>query len=169
MTMIQGKSIKTQDALLSAASAVPTPASDSPDVAVLIPCYNEAVTIATVIEDFRYALPRARIIVYDNNSTDDTVTIARQAGAAVFSERAQGKGHVVRRMFRDIDADFYILVDGDGTYDAGIAPSMVEIAALDKIDLVNCVRSGSEQELYRFGHRFGNRLLTGIVERMFGA
>jgi glycosyltransferase involved in cell wall biosynthesis len=169
MTMIQDKNVKTREALLSDASGHPTPLSESPDVAVLIPCFNEAVTIATVIEDFRRALPCARIIVYDNNSTDDTATIARQAGAVVFSERAQGKGHVVRRMFRDIDADFYILVDGDGTYDAGVAPSMIEIAALDKIDLVNCVRSGSEQELYRFGHRFGNRLLTGIVERIFGA
>jgi glycosyltransferase involved in cell wall biosynthesis len=154
-----------------------TPAAGSADgplwsrlqVAVLIPCHNEATTISKVIGDFIRALPGARIIVCDNNSTDDTAALARQSGAAVLRETAQGKGHAVRRLFRDIDADFYILVDGDDTYDAGISPTMLTQAIDDRIDFVNCVRTGTEPALYRFGHRFGNGLLTGIVHRIFGA
>jgi glycosyltransferase involved in cell wall biosynthesis len=138
-------------------------------LAVLIPCYNEATAISKVVTDFACALPGARIIVYDNNSTDRTAMLARQAGAAVFSETAQGKGNVVRRMFRDVDADFYVLVDGDDTYDASIAPKMVALAVGNKIDFVNGVRIGADQKIYRFGHRLGNRLLTGIVQNIFGA
>jgi glycosyltransferase involved in cell wall biosynthesis len=146
-----------------------TPLLQRIQLAVLIPCHNEAATISKVVTDFRRALPGARIVVYDNNSTDSTATHARQAGAAVFHETAQGKGNVVRRMFRDVDADFYILVDGDDTYDAGIAPQMITEAAENKIDFVNCVRTGTESQSYRFGHRFGNKLLTGIVQGIFGA
>ena len=139
-----------------------------PAIAVLIPCYNEALTVGAVVRDFRAALPEAVIHVYDNNSTDGTIEAARQAGARLSSESLQGKGHVVRRMFRDIEADFYILVDGDGTYDAGIAPQMLALARANKIDLVNCARISAQAEAYRFGHQFGNQFLTGMVKRIFG-
>jgi glycosyltransferase involved in cell wall biosynthesis len=139
-----------------------------PRVAVLIPCYNEALTIAAVVTGFMAALPDAKIFVYDNNSADGTAAIAADAGAAVRRETMQGKGHVVRRMFRDIEADFYIMVDGDATYDASLAPKMLALAAENGIDLVNYVRQGEEQASYRRGHRFGNQLLTGIVSRIFG-
>jgi glycosyltransferase involved in cell wall biosynthesis len=137
-------------------------------VAVLIPCYNEALTIAKVVADFRAALPGAKIYVYDNNSADDTAGQASRAGAIVRREAMQGKGHVVRRMFRDIEADLYVMVDGDDTYDASLAPAMVELAAGEGHDLVNYVRRDVEEASYRRGHRFGNLLLTGIVRRIFG-
>jgi glycosyltransferase involved in cell wall biosynthesis len=140
----------------------------APAVAVLIPCYNEALTIADVVQRFRAALPDAGILVYDNNSTDNTVAAARAAGALVFREPMQGKGNVVRRMFRDVDADFYVLVDGDGTYDATIAPAMLRLALSERLDLVNCVRGGSDELAYRRGHQFGNRMLTLIVRVIFG-
>jgi len=142
----------------------------APAVAVLIPCYNEALTIAEVVTAFRAALPQASILVYDNNSTDDTAQAAKAAGASVFHEKMQGKGNVVRRMFRDIEADFYILVDGDGTYDATMAPSMLRLALAERIDLVNCVRStaNSGAAAYRRGHQLGNRLLTAMVTVIFG-
>jgi len=136
--------------------------------AVLIPCYNEAPSIAAVIAGFRAALPDAAIYVYDNNSTDGTAEAARAAGALVFKEDQQGKGHVVRRMFRDIEADFFLLVDGDGTYDPGVAPEMLRLARVQKIDLVSCVRKGEGAETYRFGHQFGNFLLTAMVKYIFG-
>ncbi|HTH59858.1 MAG TPA: glycosyltransferase family 2 protein [Paraburkholderia sp.] len=139
-----------------------------PTVAVLLPCYNEQVAIAKVVSDFRAALPDAVIYVYDNNSTDRTAEVARRVGATVRTETQQGKGHVVRRMFRDIDADFYIMADGDDTYEAGIAPSMLELAIEGHHDLVNCARRESERAAYRGGHRFGNMLLTGVVRRIFG-
>jgi glycosyltransferase involved in cell wall biosynthesis len=143
--------------------------SAAPSVAVLIPCYNEALTIADVVRQFKAALPQASVLVYDNNSTDGTREAAKAAGAAVFHEKTQGKGNVVRRMFRDVEADFYILVDGDGTYDAAMAPSMLSLALTERIDLVNCVRnSESQPAAYRRGHRFGNRLLTSIVTLIFG-
>jgi glycosyltransferase involved in cell wall biosynthesis len=137
-------------------------------IAVLIPCYNEAPSIGSVVSDFQRALPLAQIFVYDNNSTDGTSQIARAAGATVREEHQQGKGHVVRRMFRDIDADLYVLVDGDNTYDAHIAPRMLEIATSGPYDLVNCVRREEGFTSYRPGHRFGNALLTTIVRWMFG-
>jgi glycosyltransferase involved in cell wall biosynthesis len=135
---------------------------------VLVPCYNEVLTIGAVVSRFRAALPGADVIVYDNNSSDDTRAVAQAAGAQVFSEPMQGKGNVVRRMFRDIDADFYILVDGDDTYDAEIAPAMLRLAEEERIDLVNCVRVSTSPEAYRLGHQLGNRVLTSMVKYIFG-
>ena len=143
-------------------------AGRAPEIAILIPCYNESLTIAKVVEDFRRALPEAAIYVYDNNSQDNTAAKAADAGAMVRREDMQGKGNVVRRMFRDIEADFYILVDGDDTYDAKIAPQMLHLAMEEPCDLVNCIRRESEQEAYRMGHRFGNQMLTGMVRYIFG-
>ncbi len=137
-------------------------------IAVLVPCYNEAVTIRQVVEDFHRVLPAATVYVYDNNSKDDTVAIARAAGAVVRSEPLQGKGHVVRRMFSDIDADVYVLVDGDSTYEAAAAPKMVQALIDDNLDIVNGVRESDIKEAYRPGHRFGNWLLTSLVAWMFG-
>jgi glycosyltransferase involved in cell wall biosynthesis len=137
-------------------------------VAVLIPCYNEEATIARVVEDFRQAIPRARIYVYDNNSRDKTIEMARAAGAVVRTEPFQGKGNVVRRMFADIEADIYVLVDGDATYDASTAPSMIQCLIDNQLDMVNGARVTAIREAYRPGHRFGNWLLTGIVRWIFG-
>lgn len=137
-------------------------------VAVLIPCYNEEVTIGTVVRDFRAALPDARIYVYDNNSSDRTVDIARAAGAIVRIERMQGKGHVVRRMFADVDADYYLLTDGDATYEAAAAPRLIARAAAEGLDLVNGARVTDRAAAYRRGHVLGNRVLTGIVVAIFG-
>jgi len=142
--------------------------SCSPRVAVLVPCYNEATTIAAIVRDFRAALPAARIYVFDNNSTDDTVRIAQAAGAVVRHVPAQGKGSVVRRMFADVEADAYIMVDGDDTYEAGAAPRMVARLLQEGLDMVVGNRVTHEQAAYRFGHRFGNRLLTGCVSALFG-
>lgn len=139
-----------------------------PRVAILLPCYNEEVTIAKVIGDFHAALPDAAIYVYDNNSKDCTAKVAREAGAIVRSESLQGKGHVVRRMFRDVDADFYLMADGDDTYEAGLAPEMLQLAMSGPFDLINCIRLEVGDAAYRGGHRFGNRLLTGVVRRIFG-
>jgi hypothetical protein len=137
-------------------------------IAVLIPCYNEETTIATVIADFRSALPGATIFVYDNNSTDRTIECATEAGATVRRERMQGKGNVVRRMLADIEADLYVLVDGDATYDAATAPIMVEMLLAEHLDMVNGMRISGIKEAYRRGHRFGNRVLTGLVRTIFG-
>ncbi len=136
---------------------------------MLIPCFNEAVAIAGVVAAFRSSLPGAAIHVYDNNSTDGTVAAASAAGAAVAGERRQGKGHVVRRMFADIDADIYVLVDGDGTYDAGAAPAMVALLRAERLDMVTGTRVEQASLAYRAGHRAGNRMLTGLVVRLFGA
>lgn len=140
----------------------------SPKIAVLIPCYNEGLTIEKVVSDFKTELPESEIYVYDNNSTDGTFEKAIRAGAIARKERMQGKGNVVRRMFRDIEADFYILVDGDDTYDTTIASQMLGLALKESCDLVNCIRRDSEQDAYRMGHRFGNRMLTGMVRYIFG-
>lgn len=137
-------------------------------IAVLIPCYNEELTIGNVISDFRKYLPSAEIYVYDNNSRDRTFSVASSMGVHVRKEPVQGKGAVVRRMFRDIDADYYVMVDGDSTYDAAIAPKMVSMASADNLDLVNGVRIESASNSYRSGHRFGNTLLTGTVRQIFG-
>jgi glycosyltransferase involved in cell wall biosynthesis len=139
-----------------------------PRIVVLIPCYNEALTIGKVIADFRLALPQAAIYVYDNNSMDGTQDVATAAGANVRNETAQGKGNVVRRMFRDVEADFYIMVDGDDTYEASLAPDMLRLAMSGPFDLVNCIRREAEDAAYRGGHRMGNWLLTGVVRRIFG-
>ncbi len=136
--------------------------------AVLIPCYNEAQTIAAVIADFRQALPAAQIYVYDNNSTDDTVAIARRAGAIVRHERWQGKGNVVRRMFADIEAHMYVLVDGDGTYPASEVHALIERALSEQLDMVTGARVSTDLLAYRTGHQFGNRLFNRIVALLFG-
>jgi len=148
-----------------------TPTADVPDdlsIAVLIPCYNEAAAIAKVVADFRAALPRARIYVYDNNSSDGTVAAARAAGAVVRTETLQGKGHVVRRMFADVEADVFVLVDGDDTYDAAVAPEMVLLMLDRQLDMVTGARLSEEAAAYRRGHRLGNAVLTGLVRRIFG-
>jgi glycosyltransferase involved in cell wall biosynthesis len=138
------------------------------DVAVLVPCYNEEMTIGAVVSDFKTALPNARIFVCDNNSTDATAAKAKQAGAIVSFERRQGKGQVVRRMFADIEADIYILVDGDDTYDASAAQKLVDVMIGEGYDLVNVARETTAVDAYRPGHRFGNMLLTQIVRVVFG-
>lgn len=142
--------------------------SPGPRIAVLIPCFNEAAAIGKVVRDFRAALPMATVYVYDNNSSDGTVAEARAAGAVVRHERRQGKGHVVRRMFADIDADIYVLVDGDGTYDAASAGTLVNRLLADSLDMVSAARIADSGDAYRRGHRFGNRLLTAIVAAIFG-
>lgn len=140
-----------------------------PRTAVLIPCYNEEAAIASVIADFRAALPGAKIYVYDNNSKDRTVAVARQAGAIVRQEPLQGKGNVVRRMFADIEADVYVLVDGDATYDAPSAQKMINLLRRESLDMVNGARVTNIKEAYRPGHRFGNWLLTSMVSWIFGS
>jgi glycosyltransferase involved in cell wall biosynthesis len=136
--------------------------------AVLIPCRNEAIAIAKVVADFRAALPEATIYVYDNNSTDDTAAVARAAGAVVRHEPLQGKGHVIRRMFADVEADLYVLVDGDDTYDADAAPLLLHRLLEDGLDMVTGARVTDIEAAYRPGHRLGNRVLTGIVAAIFG-
>lgn len=138
------------------------------EIAVLVPCYNEEAAIAKVVADFRAALPQAKIYVYDNNSRDKTVEVARAAGAIVRTERLQGKGNVVRRMFADIEADIYVLVDGDATYDAPSAPKMIALLRDEQLDMVNGARVTQITEAYRPGHRFGNWLLTSMVAWTFG-
>lgn len=142
--------------------------STRPRIAVLVPCYNEEAAVATVVADFREALPAAEIYVYDNNSRDNTAAVAREAGAIVRGERRQGKGHVVRRMFADVDADIYVLVDGDATYDAPSAPRMIDMLLEEHLDMVVGLRIDQSQAAYRLGHRTGNRMLTGFLSSTFG-
>ena len=137
-------------------------------LAVLVPCYNEEPTVGTVVKHFRDALPGATIYVYDNNSRDGTADVARAAGAVVRHEPLPGKGNVVRRMFADIEADIYLLVDGDATYDAASAPAMVDKLLTEQLDMVVGCRVGSDSGAYRAGHRFGNALFTGAVAKLFG-
>ena len=137
-------------------------------VAVLLPCYNEEAAIAQTIAGFRASLPNATIYVYDNNSADRTREVAAEAGAVVRTERMQGKGHVVRRMFADIDADIYVMADGDATYDAAAAPELVRCLVEEQLDMVVGARKSEVEQAYRRGHRFGNRLLTGMLARIFG-
>jgi glycosyltransferase involved in cell wall biosynthesis len=139
-----------------------------PRVAVLVPCFNEEAAVATVVADFRKALPSAEIFVYDNNSSDRTIAVAREAGARVRSEHRQGKGHVVRRMFADIDADIYVLVDGDATYDAASAPRMIDALLSDHLDMVVGFRVDQAAAAYRPGHRAGNWMLTSFLSSVFG-
>ena len=137
-------------------------------IAVLIPCRNEQASIAQVVRDFRHYVPAATVYVYDNGSADETAQVARDAGARVFSEPLVGKGNVVRRMFADIEADIYVMVDGDGTYDASSAPRLVQYLVTNGLDMINCARVSSDSAAYRPGHRLGNRVLTGLVAKVFG-
>jgi Glycosyl transferase family 2 len=138
-------------------------------IAVLVPCYNEEAAIAQVVADFRACLPDAVVCVYDNNSTDHTVEVARAAGAVVRREHRQGKGHVVRRMFADVEADIYVLVDGDATYDAPSARAMIARLVEGGLDMVVGARRDEEAAAYRLGHRLGNQMLTGFVAQVFGS
>lgn len=138
------------------------------DVAVLIPCYNEETTVAKVVRDFRAALPDSRIIVCDNNSTDRTAAVARDAGAVVVSESLRGKGNAVRRLFSDVDADIYVLVDGDDTYDAPSALALIAHLLREGLDMVNAERHTNKEAAYRKGHRMGNTLLTALISAIFG-
>ncbi|WP_108816394.1 glycosyltransferase family 2 protein [Loktanella sp. Alg231-35] len=138
------------------------------EIAVLIPCYNEEASIGIVVNDFLQALPHATIYVYDNNSTDGTAAQASMAGAIVRTERQQGKGNVVRRMFADISADVFVMVDGDNTYDASAAPELIEHLLTDRLDMVTGSRVSEIKEAYRQGHQFGNWLLTTLVANIFG-
>jgi glycosyltransferase involved in cell wall biosynthesis len=140
----------------------------APSIAVLLPCYNEEAAIAQTVAGFRAALPDAKVYVYDNNSKDRTVEVAKAAGAIVRSERIQGKGAVVRRMFADIDADIYIMADGDATYDAASAPALIARLVDEQLDMIVGSRISEVQESYRRGHRFGNALLTGMLAKLFG-
>ena len=137
-------------------------------VAVILPCYNEVGAIAQTVTAFRAALPGAVIYVYDNNSTDGSQGKAAEAGAIVRRVRQQGKGHVVRRMFADVDADIYVMADGDATYDATAAPRMIEAMLADNLDMVVGARESELQAAYRRGHRIGNKLLTGLLRQLFG-
>jgi glycosyltransferase involved in cell wall biosynthesis len=155
----EGVDVEAMDAV------TPAPA---PRIAVLVPCYNEEVAIPRVVGAFRSALPEATVYVYDNNSRDRTREAARAAGAVVRTESLQGKGHVVRRMLADIEADIYVLVDGDDTYDAAAAPAMIRLLLENRLDMVTGVRVTEAVAAYRPGHRFGNAVLTGVVRHIFG-
>ena len=144
------------------------PQTNIPRIAVLLPCYNEEAAIGATVRGFREALPGAAIYVYDNNSRDRTREIAAEAGALVRTERQQGKGHVVRRMFADIDADVYVMADGDLTYDPKAAPTMVDMLLADQLDMIVGTRRHEEKDAYRGGHVLGNRLFTGILSGLFG-
>jgi glycosyltransferase involved in cell wall biosynthesis len=152
----------------AALNPLQNPLQNPLDVAVLVPCYNEEHAIGKVVADFRAALPGASVYVYDNNSTDRTAAMAKEAGAVVRRETHQGKGYVVRRMFNDVEADVYVLVDGDATYDAPSARAMVNKLVEERLDMVVAARIDREAAAYRLGHRAGNRLLTGFVAHMFG-
>ena len=137
-------------------------------IAVILPCYNEAEAIAQTVAAFRAALPAAHVYVYDNNSSDDSAARAAAAGATVRHVRQQGKGHVVRRMFADIDADIYVMADGDATYDAAAAPQMIAAMIAENFDMVVGARKSEVEAAYRRGHRLGNLMLTGLLQRLFG-
>ena len=139
-----------------------------PRIAVLLPCYNEEAAIAQTVAGFRAALPSATIYVYDNNSRDRTIEVARAAGAVVRSERMQGKGNVVRRMFADVEADIYVMADGDATYDPDAAAAMVARVAEEGLDMIVGTRVHEAADAYRRGHVLGNRMMTGILARLFG-
>ena len=142
--------------------------SSMPRIAVLLPCYNEEAAIGETVAGFRAAFPDALVYVFDNNSRDRTIELARAAGAVVRNERQQGKGHVVRRMFADIDADIYVMADGDLTYDPKAAPGMVRMLLDDQLDMVVGTRLHEAADAYRGGHVLGNRLFTGLLSGLFG-
>ncbi len=139
-----------------------------PRIAVILPCYNEEAAIGKTVRDFAAALPEARIYVYDNNSKDRTAQVAREAGAIVRNEGRQGKGNVMRRMFADVEADIYVLADGDDTYDAAAAPALIAKLTGEELDLVTGRRVHTEAAAYRAGHVWGNKMLTGLTSIMFG-
>ncbi|MGZ8335727.1 MAG: glycosyltransferase family 2 protein [Allosphingosinicella sp.] len=147
---------------------VPASRDAAPRIAVLLPCYNEEAAIAQTIAGFRASLPGAEIYVYDNNSSDRTREVAAAAGAIVRAERMQGKGHVVRRMFADVEADIYVMADGDATYDAAIAPELVRKLQDEQLDMVVGARQSEVEAAYRRGHRLGNRVFTGLLSSLFG-
>jgi glycosyltransferase involved in cell wall biosynthesis len=149
-------------------SPVMFPSAHPPRIAVIVPCYNEAVTIAAVVHGFRRSLPSAHIWVFDNNSSDGTAAAARAAGATVRSVVLQGKGHVVRRMFADVEADIYVMVDGDATYDADAAPALIQMLCEHGLDMVVGTRKHQDPAAYRAGHTWGNRMLTDCVAWLFG-
>ncbi|MEY3182214.1 MAG: hypothetical protein RLZ35_199 [Pseudomonadota bacterium] len=140
----------------------------TPRIAVLLPCYNEGKAIASVVQAFSITLPHADIYVYDNNSSDDTYLQAKKAGAIVRQEFSQGKGHVVRRMFADIDADIYVMADGDGTYDTPSTPKLIEALVNEQLDMVIGTRAGNDKA-YRAGHQFGNRLFNAVLKWTFNS
>ena len=142
--------------------------SNHHQLAVLLPCYNESVGIGNVVAAFQEALPTASLYVYDNNSTDNTAEESQNAGAIVRHEHNRGKGNVVRRMFSDIEADIYVMADGDETYDPTVAPKLIHKLVAEHLDMVVGSRVPTEEKSYRSGHRFGNRLLTGLVKHLFG-
>jgi glycosyltransferase involved in cell wall biosynthesis len=150
------------------AKAKPRPLAEGLRIAVLLPCYNEEAAIAQTIAGFRAALPDADIYVYDNNSTDRTVEVAAAAGAITRSEKMQGKGNVVRRMFADVEADIYVMADGDATYDAAAAPEMVRKLLDEQLDMVVGARKSEVEAAYRRGHALGNKLFTGLLASLFG-
>ncbi len=141
---------------------------ESPRIAVLLPCYNEEAAIGQTVRGFRDALPSATIYVYDNNSRDRTREVAAEAGAVVRSEKQQGKGNVVRRMFADVDADVYVMADGDLTYDPKAAPAMVDMLLADQLDMIVGTRRHEEKDAYRGGHVLGNKIFTGLLSGLFG-
>jgi glycosyltransferase involved in cell wall biosynthesis len=143
-------------------------APKQPRIAVLLPCFNEEAAIGRTVAGFQKALPGATVYVYDNNSSDGTAAAARKAGAVVRTERQQGKGHVVRRMFADVDADIYVMADGDLTYDPASAPKMVELLLADQLDMVVGTRKHEAKAAYRGGHVLGNKAFTGILSGLFG-
>jgi glycosyltransferase involved in cell wall biosynthesis len=149
-------------------SWMPDAAGQPLRVAVILPCYNEEAAIGSTVAAFRAALPGAAVYVYDNNSSDRTLPFAEAAGAIVRRERMQGKGHVVRRMFADVDADIYVMADGDATYDAAAAPAMIRQLLDERLDMIVGARESEVKAAYRRGHRLGNALLTGILARIFG-
>jgi len=137
------------------------------EIAVILPCYNEEAAIGKTVRDFHAALPGAKIYVYDNNSRDQTAAVAREAGAIVRTELRPGKGNVMRRMFADVEADIYVLADGDDTYDASVAPALIKKLVEEGLDIVTGRRVHTEAAAYRAGHVFGNRMLTGLTAMMF--
>lgn len=139
-----------------------------PRIAILIPCYNESTTLSAVIRDFKQNLPESAIYVYDNGSTDNSVEIARQAGAQVKHVKMRGKGHVVRRMFSDIDADVYVMIDGDATYDVSYAKPAIDLLLDHSLDMVVCTREANDKNSFRKGHALGNKLFTYTVNSLFG-
>lgn len=157
-----------ESVLREAGRALEAAVTDQPVIAVLLPCYNEEAAIAQTVAGFRAALPGATVYVFDNNSSDRTIAVARAAGAVVRSERMQGKGNVVRRMFADIDADIYVMADGDATYDAPSAPALVARMVEEQLDMVVGARVTQAEAAYRAGHQLGNAVLTGMLTQLFG-
>ena len=164
-----GREVGQEAGQKAGSGAVATVGSRSPDVAVILPCYNEGAAIARVVAAFSKALPDARIYVYDNGSTDDTVARAAAAGARVRVETEKGKGNAMRRAFADVDADIYVMADGDGTYDAGAAPGMIARMCAETLDMIIGVRAHRNEEAYRPGHVFGNRAFSFLFRRFFAS